>query len=82
MRDAMEVGLWLLRTTSTPIATCSSRSPCGKSTWTRPFATDYPHSDGFFRGAPNMIRERLEPLSPEAKHQVLAGGAMGFYRLN
>jgi hypothetical protein len=29
-----------------------------------------------------MIRERLEPLSSEAKHQVLAGGAMGFYGLN
>lgn len=28
-----------------------------------------------------MIRERLEPLSPEAKHQVMAGGAMGFYGL-
>jgi hypothetical protein len=29
-----------------------------------------------------MIRERLEPLSPAAKHQVLAGGAMGFYGLH
>ena len=26
-----------------------------------------------------MIRERLEPLSPEAKHQVMVGGAMGFF---
>jgi predicted TIM-barrel fold metal-dependent hydrolase len=42
------------------------------------WATDYPHSDGFFPGAPEMIRERLEPLSPEVQHQVLAGGAMGF----
>ena len=25
--------------------------------------------------------ERLGPLSPEAKHQVLAGGALGFYGL-
>jgi hypothetical protein len=24
-----------------------------------------------------MIRDRVEPLSAEAKHQVLAGGAMG-----
>jgi uncharacterized protein len=46
------------------------------------WATDYPHSDGFFSGAPEMTRERLEPLSPEAKHQVLAGGAMGFYGLH
>lgn len=29
-----------------------------------------------------MIRERLEPLSPEAKHQVLAGGTMGLCGLN
>jgi hypothetical protein len=33
-------------------------------------------------GAPQMIRERLGPLSGEARHQVLAGGAMGFYGLN
>ena len=26
-----------------------------------------------------MLRERLGPLSPEAKHQVLAGGALSFY---
>jgi hypothetical protein len=24
----------------------------------------------------------LEPLSPEPKHQVMAGGAMGFYGLH
>ena len=29
-----------------------------------------------------MIRERLGPLSSEAKHQVLAGGALGFYGMN
>jgi hypothetical protein len=29
-----------------------------------------------------MICERLGPLSAEAKHQILAGGAMGFYGLN
>src|SRR5437867_4297563 len=45
------------------------------------WATDYPHSDGFFPGAPQMLRERIESLSPEAKHQVLAGGALGFYGL-
>jgi hypothetical protein len=29
-----------------------------------------------------MLRDRLGPLSAEAKHQVLADGAMGFYGLN
>jgi hypothetical protein len=33
------------------------------------WATDYPHSDGFFPWAPQMISERLEPLPPEARHQ-------------
>jgi len=28
-----------------------------------------------------MLRDRIEPLSAAAKHQVLAGGAMGFYAL-
>lgn len=28
------------------------------------------------------VEERLGPLSPEAKHQVLAGGALGFYGLS
>ena len=46
------------------------------------WATDYPHSDSFFPGAPQMLSERLGPLSPEAKHQVLAGGALGFYGLS
>jgi len=46
------------------------------------WATDYPHQDGFFPGAPQMIRDRIGTLSREAKHQVLAGGAMGFYALN
>jgi predicted TIM-barrel fold metal-dependent hydrolase len=45
------------------------------------WATDYPHRDSFFPGAPQMLRDRLGPLSPAAKHQVLAGGAMGFYAL-
>ena len=45
------------------------------------WATDYPHSDGFFPGAPQMLRERIESLSPEARHQALAGDALGFYGL-
>lgn len=46
------------------------------------WATDYPHQDGFFPGAPKMMRDRLGPLSPEAAHQVMAGGALGFYGMN
>jgi predicted TIM-barrel fold metal-dependent hydrolase len=46
------------------------------------WATDYPHPDGFFPGAPKMMLDRLEGLSPETRHQVMAGGAMGFYGLN
>jgi hypothetical protein len=29
-----------------------------------------------------MLRERMGKLSPEAQHQVLAGGALGFYGLS
>jgi hypothetical protein len=29
-----------------------------------------------------MLSERLGRLSPEAKHQVLAGGALAFYGLS
>src|ERR671919_285197 len=39
------------------------------------WATDYPHADGFFPGAPAMIANR-KALSAETKHGVLAGGAM------
>jgi hypothetical protein len=46
------------------------------------WATDYPHPDGFFPGAPDMVRQRLKGLSPETQHQVMAGGAMGFYGLS
>jgi uncharacterized protein len=46
------------------------------------WATDYPHQDGFFPGAPKMMRDRLGSLSTEAAHQVMAGGALGFYGLN
>jgi predicted TIM-barrel fold metal-dependent hydrolase len=46
------------------------------------WATDYPHPDGFFPGAPQMIRDRMKGLSEETQHGVMAGGAMGFYGLN
>ena len=46
------------------------------------WATDYPHRDGFFPGAPDMVRERLKGTSPATQRGVLAGGAMGFYGLN
>ena len=46
------------------------------------WATDYPHPDGFFPGAPKMIQKQLEGLSPETKRGVMAGGAMGFYGLH
>jgi uncharacterized protein len=46
------------------------------------WATDYPHPDGFFPGAPDMVRARLKGASPATQHGVLAGGAMGFYGLN
>src|SRR5258707_13194716 len=46
------------------------------------WATDYPHQDGFFPGAPQMVRDRLGPLSPAARQQVMAGGALGFYGPN
>jgi predicted TIM-barrel fold metal-dependent hydrolase len=46
------------------------------------WATDYPHPDGFFPGAPDMLRERLKGTSPETQHGVFAGGAMSFYGLN
>ena len=44
------------------------------------WATDYPHPDGFFPGAPQMIRDRSE-LSEATRREILAGGARGFYRL-
>jgi uncharacterized protein len=42
------------------------------------WATDYPHYDGFFSGAPDMVRERLKGTSPETQRGVLAAGAVGF----
>jgi predicted TIM-barrel fold metal-dependent hydrolase len=44
------------------------------------WATDYPHPDGFFPGAPDMIAQRLK-LSEETKRQILAEGAIQFYKL-
>jgi predicted TIM-barrel fold metal-dependent hydrolase len=46
------------------------------------WATDYPHRDGFFPGAPAMVAGLIKDLSPASRHQVMAGGAMGFYGLN
>jgi hypothetical protein len=46
------------------------------------WATDYPHPDGFFPGAPKMMLDRLEGVSPGTRRQVVAGGAIGFYGLN
>jgi predicted TIM-barrel fold metal-dependent hydrolase len=46
------------------------------------WATDYPHSDGFFPGAPDMVRERLKGTSAETQRGVLAGGALAFYGMN
>jgi predicted TIM-barrel fold metal-dependent hydrolase len=31
------------------------------------WATDYPHADGFFPGAPDMVRERINGTSPETQ---------------
>ena len=44
------------------------------------WATDYPHPDGFFPGAPKLIADRPE-LSAATKREILAGGAKRFYRL-
>ena len=46
------------------------------------WATDYPHRDGFFPGAPKMLEERLKGVSAASKREIMAGGAMKFYGLN
>jgi predicted TIM-barrel fold metal-dependent hydrolase len=46
------------------------------------WATDYPHPDGFFPGAPEMVKKQLEGLSDETRRQVMGGGAKAFYGLN
>jgi predicted TIM-barrel fold metal-dependent hydrolase len=45
------------------------------------WATDYPHSDGFFPGAPKMIEKALEGTSEATRRGVLGGGARSFYNL-
>jgi hypothetical protein len=44
------------------------------------WATDYPHADGFFPGAPALIANR-PALSAATKHGILASGAKAFYSL-
>ena len=46
------------------------------------WATDYPHPDGFFPGAPDMVRARLKGTSSATQQLVLAGGALAFYGMN
>jgi predicted TIM-barrel fold metal-dependent hydrolase len=46
------------------------------------WATDYPHPDGFFPGAPKMVQEKLAHLPEATRHQVMAGGAMAFYGMS
>jgi hypothetical protein len=41
-----------------------------------------PYPDGFFPGAPDMVREKLVGLSANTVQQEMAGGARGFYGLN
>jgi hypothetical protein len=45
------------------------------------WATDYPHADGFFPGAPAMIVWRAA-LSEATRSGILGGGAIGFYGLS
>ncbi len=45
------------------------------------WATDYPHPDGFFPGAPQMILDRLE-AQDKIKKTILSEGAKQFYGLN
>ena len=44
------------------------------------WATDYPHPDGFFPGAPKLIMDRPE-LSAATKRAIMGGGARGFHKL-
>jgi len=45
------------------------------------WATDYPHLDGFFPGAPKMVEQCLEGCSEATRLAVLGGGARAFYAL-
>jgi uncharacterized protein len=44
------------------------------------WATDYPHPDGFFPGAPRMIRQ-VPGLAPATAEKILSAGARSFYRI-
>ncbi len=46
------------------------------------WATDYPHPDGFFPGAPDMVRKQLVGLSDETKHPVKGRRRDEFYGMN
>ena len=46
------------------------------------WATDYPHPDGFFPGAPAKVRALLGNASAATQAAVMAGGAKGFYGLH
>ena len=46
------------------------------------WATDYPHPDGFFPGAPKMVRDLLGNVSAKTQHEIMAGSAMKFYGLH
>jgi predicted TIM-barrel fold metal-dependent hydrolase len=45
------------------------------------WASDYPHRDGFFPGAPQMLRDRLGRLSPRGQAPGYGRGCVGFYGL-
>jgi predicted TIM-barrel fold metal-dependent hydrolase len=44
------------------------------------WASDYPHIDASF-GVVKELRERLAPLSAEARRKVLGENALRFYKL-
>jgi predicted TIM-barrel fold metal-dependent hydrolase len=46
------------------------------------WATDYPHPDGFFPGAPDMVRGLLKDASPETVRKIMAQGALNFYGMH
>jgi hypothetical protein len=62
-----------------------AKSKCGSSLDACPRrksgsdSSSFPNGDTF---APKMLLDCLEGVSPETRHGVMAGGAMGFYGLN
>jgi hypothetical protein len=46
------------------------------------WATDYPHRDGFFPGAPQMIKDRLAGPLPEFSIKRWRAAQWDFYGLN